>query len=266
MQNTLSVLAGYLGKISLPGLGVIDIIEIGLISFFVYQFMAWIKFTRAYTLLKGILIVLGFILIAYIFKMNTILWIFRNLANVLVIGVIVIFQPELRRALEQLGQKKIVSTIIPFDTGKEVQERFNDKTINELVKACFDMGEVKTGALIVIEEEIRLDEYVRTGINIDGILTSQLLINIFEHNTPLHDGAIIVRNDRIVAATCYLPLSDNMGLSKELGTRHRAAVGMSEVSDALIIVVSEEKGKVTVAQGGVLDWAVTREELREKLP
>lgn len=106
MQNTLSVLAGYLGKISLPGLGVIDIIEIGLISFFVYQFMAWIKFTRAYTLLKGILIVLGFILIAYIFKMNTILWIFRNLANVLVIGVIVIFQPELRRALEQLGQKK----------------------------------------------------------------------------------------------------------------------------------------------------------------
>lgn len=189
MQNILAILGGYIGKITLPGIGVIDIIEIGLISFFVYQFMAWIKFTRAYTLLKGILIVLGFILVAYIFKMNTILWIFRNLANVLVIGVIVIFQPELRKALEQLGQKKFVSNIIPFDSGREVQERFNDKTINELVKACFDMGEVKTGALIVIEEEIRLDEYVRTGINIDGILTSQLLINIFEHNTPLHDGA-----------------------------------------------------------------------------
>lgn len=151
MQNVLTVVVGYLGKISLPGFGVIDIIEIGLISFFVYQFMAWIKFTRAYTLLKGILIVLGFILVAYIFKMNTILWIFRNLANVLVIGVIVIFQPELRKALEQLGQKKFVSNIIPFDSGREVQERFNDKTINELVKACFDMGEVKTGALIVIE-------------------------------------------------------------------------------------------------------------------
>lgn len=137
MQNVLTVVAGYLGKISLPGFGVIDIIEIGLISFFVYQFMAWIKFTRAYTLLKGILIVLGFILVAYIFKMNTILWIFRNLANVLVIGVIVIFQPELRKALEQLGQKKFVSNIIPFDSGREVQERFNDKTINELVKACF---------------------------------------------------------------------------------------------------------------------------------
>ena len=265
MQNTLSVLAGYLGKISLPGLGVIDIIEIGLISFFVYQFMAWIKFTRAYTLLKGILIVLGFILIAYIFKMNTILWIFRNLANVLVIGVIVIFQPELRRALEQLGQKKIVSTIIPFDTGKEVQERFSDKTINELVKACFDMGEVKTGALIVIEEEIRLDEYVRTGINIDGILTSQLLINIFEHNTPLHDGAVIVRGNRVVAATCYLPLSDNMELSKQLGTRHRAGVGISEATDSLTIIVSEETGQVSVAQGGELSRGLNSKQLREVL-
>ena len=196
------------------------------------------------------MIVLGFILVAYIFKMNTILWIFRNLANVLVIGVIVIFQPELRKALEQLGQKKFVSNIIPFDSGREVQERFNDKTINELVKACFDMGEVKTGALIVIEEEIRLDEYVRTGINIDGILTSQLLINIFEHNTPLHDGAVIVRNNRIVSATCYLPLSDNLGLNKSLGTRHRAGVGISEVSDALTIIVSEETGKVSYTYGG----------------
>ena len=265
MQNILTVLTGYLGKISLPGLGVIDIIEIGLISFFVYQFMAWIKFTRAYTLLKGILVVLGFILIAYIFKMNTILWIFRNLANVLVIGVIVIFQPELRRALEQLGQKKIVSTIIPFDSGKEVKERFNDKTINELVKACFDMGEVKTGALIVIEEEIRLDEYIRTGINIDGILTSQLLINIFEHNTPLHDGAVVIRGNRVVAATCYLPLSDNTSISKDLGTRHRAAVGVSEVTDSLTIVVSEETGRISLAENGRLTRIIDADTLSRAL-
>ena len=265
MQNVLTVVVGYLGKISLPGLGVIDIIEIGLISFFVYQFMAWIKFTRAYTLLKGILIVLGFILVAYIFKMNTILWIFRNLANVLVIGVIVIFQPELRKALEQLGQKKFVSNIIPFDSGREVQERFNDKTINELVKACFDMGEVKTGALIVIEEEIRLDEYVRTGINIDGILTSQLLINIFEHNTPLHDGAVIIEGDRLVCATAYLPLSQNQNVSKELGTRHRAALGMAEETDAFVIVVSEETGKVAVACGGMIKRNVERETLYHML-
>ena len=265
MQNTLSVLAGYLGKISLPGLGVIDIIEIGLISFFVYQFMAWIKFTRAYTLLKGILVVLGFILIAYIFKMNTILWIFRNLANVLVIGVIVIFQPELRRALEQLGQKKIMASIFPFDSGKEVKERFTDKTVNELIKACFDMAEVKTGALIVIEQEIRLDEYVRTGINVDALLTSQLLINIFEHNTPLHDGAVIVRGNRIVAATCYLPLSDNMELSKQLGTRHRAGVGISEVTDSVTIIVSEETGQVSVAQNGRLLRNISSSQLREVL-
>ena len=265
MQNILAILGEYIGKITLPGIGVIDIIEIGLISFFVYQFMAWIKFTRAYTLLKGILVVLAFILIAYIFKMNTILWIFRNLANVLVIGVIVIFQPELRRALEQLGQKKIVSTIIPFDTGREVKERFNDKTINELVKACFDMGEVKTGALIVIEKEIRLDEYIRTGINVDGILSSQLLINIFEHNTPLHDGAVIVRGNRIIAATCYLPLSDNMELSKQLGTRHRAGVGISEVTDSVTIIVSEETGQVSVAQDGKLIRDISSSGLREIL-
>ena len=265
MQNVLTVVAGYLGKISLPGFGVIDIIEIGLISFFVYQFMAWIKFTRAYTLLKGILIVLGFILVAYIFKMNTILWIFRNLANVLVIGVIVIFQPELRKALEQLGQKKFMASIFPLDAGKEVQERFTDKTINELVKACFDMGEVRTGALIVIEQNIRLSEYERTGINVDAVLTSQLLINIFEHNTPLHDGAVLVRGNRIVAATCYLPLSDNMELSKQLGTRHRAGVGISEVSDSLTIIVSEETGQVSMAQNGQLSRGLTSAELRSAL-
>ena len=246
MQNISGNLIEILSRLAFPKIGIIDIIQIALIAFFVYQFMVWIKYTHAYTLLKGILVVLLFILIAYIFKMNTILWIFRNLANVLVIGVIVIFQPELRKALEQLGQKKFVSNIIPFDSGREVQERFNDKTINELVKACFDMGEVKTGALIVIEEEIRLDEYVRTGINIDGILTSQLLINIFEHNTPLHDGAVIVRGNRVVAATCYLPLSDNMELSKQLGTRHRAGVGISEATDSLTIIVSEETGQVSV--------------------
>ena len=265
MQNVLTVVVGYLGKISLPGLGVIDIIEIGLISFFVYQFMAWIKFTRAYTLLKGILIVLGFILVAYIFKMNTILWIVSKLAGALITAIVVIFQPELRKVIEQLGQKKIMASIIPFDTGKEVKERFTDKTVNELIKACYDMAEVKTGALIVIEQEIRLDEYIRTGINVDAILTSQLLINIFEHNTPLHDGAVIVRNNRIVSATCYLPLSDNMGLSKELGTRHRAGVGISEVTDSLTIIVSEETGRISVAVGGKLLRNIDGDLLKKKL-
>ena len=265
MQDMAVRLSGYLSKLSLPSLGVTDILEIALISFFIYQFMVWIKFTRAYTLLKGILTVLLFILFAYVLKMNTILWIIKNLSTILLTSVVVIFQPELRKMLEQLGQKKIMASIFPLDAGKEVQERFTDKTINELVKACFDMGEVRTGALIVIEQNIRLSEYERTGINVDAVLTSQLLINIFEHNTPLHDGAVLVRGNRIVAATCYLPLSDNMELSKQLGTRHRAGVGISEVSDSLTIIVSEETGQVSMAQNGQLSRGLTSAELRSAL-
>ena len=265
MQDMAVRLSGYLSKLSLPSLGVTDILEIALISFFIYQFMVWIKFTRAYTLLKGILIVLLFILFAYVLKMNTILWIIKNLSTILLTSVVVIFQPELRKMLEQLGQKKFMASIFPLDTGKEVQERFTDKTINELVKACFDMGEARTGALIVIEQNIRLSEYERTGINVDAVLTSQLLINIFEHNTPLHDGAVLVRGNRIVAATCYLPLSDNMELSKQLGTRHRAGVGISEVSDSLTIIVSEETGQVSMAQNGQLSRGLTSAELRSAL-
>lgn len=265
MQDMAVRLSGYLSKLSLPSLGVTDILEIALISFFIYQFMVWIKFTRAYTLLKGILIVLLFILFAYVLKMNTILWIIKNLSTILLTSVVVIFQPELRKMLEQLGQKNFMASIFPLDAGKEVQERFTDKTINELVKACFDMGEVRTGALIVIEQNIRLSEYERTGINVDAVLTSQLLINIFEHNTPLHDGAVLVRGNRIVAATCYLPLSDNMELSKQLGTRHRAGVGISEVSDSLTIIVSEETGQVSMAQNGQLSRGLTSAELRSAL-
>lgn len=265
MQDIAVMLARYLPKLALPQVGITDVIEIALISFFVYQFMVWIKFTRAYTLLKGILIVLGFIFIAYVFQMSTILWIVKNLSTVLITAVIIIFQPELRKVLEQLGQKKIMSAIPLFDTSKEVQERFTDKTVNELVKACFDMGEVKTGALIVIEQNIRLTEYERTGINVDAVLTSQLLINIFEHNTPLHDGAVLVRGNRIVAATCYLPLSDNMELSKQLGTRHRAGVGISEQTDSVTIIVSEETGQVSVAQNGRLIRGVNSAKLREIL-
>ena len=265
MQNIAGNLVEMLSRIAFPKVGIIDIIQIALIAFFVYQFMVWIKYTHAYTLLKGILVVLLFILVAYIFKMNTILWIFSNLASTLIVGVIVIFQPELRKVLEQLGQKKIMSALIPFDAGKEVKERFTDKTISELVKACFDMGEVKTGALIVIEQEEKLTDYIRTGINVDAILTSQLLINIFEKNTPLHDGAVIVRGDRVVAATCYLPLTDSLSISKDLGTRHRAAVGISEVSDSLTIVVSEETGRVSIALGGELYRNVDAEFLKNKL-
>lgn len=265
MENVGQIIRDYVTKISLPHIGVIDIIEILLISVFIYQFMLWIKNTRAYTLMKGIVVVAAFVLVAYLFEMNTILWIVEKLGVVLITGVIVIFQPELRRVLEQLGEKKLISSLIPFDAGREVKERFTDKTINEITRACFDMGEVKTGALIVIEGDIILSEYERTGIMIDSLVSSQLLINIFEHNTPLHDGAIIIRNNRIVAATCYLPLSDNMELSKQLGTRHRAGVGISEVSDSLTIIVSEETGQVATALGGEIKRNVSMDELKDIL-
>ena len=255
----------YVSKISLPDIGIIDIIEILIISVFIYQFMIWIKQTRAYALLKGIMVVMCFVAIIYIFHMNTLIWIINNIATVMVTALVIIFQPELRKILEQLGQKNIIASVIPFESGREVQARFTDKTINEIVKACFDMGEVKTGALIVIEREVVLTEYERTGILLDSLITSQLLINIFEHNTPLHDGAVVMWGNRIVAATCYLPLSDNMELSKQLGTRHRAGVGISEVTDSFTIIVSEETGEVSTAMNGVLNRNISSVQLKEQL-
>ena len=179
--------------------------------------------------------------------------------------MIIVFQPELRKALEELGKKNIVRSIIPFDEQKDKNKRFSDRSINEIIRASVEMAKVKTGALIILEQDIVLSEYERTGITLDSIISSQLLINIFEHNTPLHDGAVIIRGDRIVAATCYLPLSDNLGLSKELGTRHRAGVGISEVSDSLTIIVSEETGKISIAIGGKLLRNVDGDLLRKKI-
>ena len=242
-----------------PQIRVVDAVEILIITFLFYQIILWIKNTKAWMLLRGILVVALFILVAAVFKMYTILWIAQNSLPVMATAVVIIFQPELRRALEKLGEKQFVPNMVTLDKRGKDNVRFSQKTIDGIVEASFAMGAVKTGALIVVEQAIMLTEYESTGIALDCIVSPQVLINIFEHNTPLHDGAIIVRGDRIVSATCYLPLSDNMGISKELGTRHRAAVGMSEVSDALIITVSEETGYVSVAMGGQLVRNVTPE-------
>lgn len=251
--------------LSLPEIDVIDVVEILIIAFALYHIIIWVKDTRAWILLKGILVLLIFCLMAYILHMNVILWIFSKTIGVGITAVIIVFQPELRRALEQLGRGKILSTLVPFDDSKGNEEKISEKTISEIVKATFELGKAKTGALIVIENKVPLNEYERTGIMLDSAISSQLLINIFEHNTPLHDGAIIIRNNRITAATCYLPLSDNMELSKELGTRHRAGVGIGEVSDSLTIIVSEETGKVSIALGGELIRNVDGAYLKGKL-
>lgn len=251
--------------LNLPKITMTDVVEILIITFLFYYMLVWIKNTRAWVLLKGIMVILLFVLVAAVFQMNTIIWIAKNTLSVAITAIVIIFQPEIRKALENLGQKNFLTSFFTFDFSKGEIAKFTDKTINELVKACYEMGKVKTGALIVIEDEIVLSEYERTGIAVDGILTSQLLINIFEKNTPLHDGAVIVRGDRVVSATCYLPLTDSLSLSKDLGTRHRAAVGISEVSDSLTIVVSEETGKVSIALDGELYRNVDAEFLKNKL-
>ena len=268
MESITSSIQAIYDKVSLLlhiEVSTIDFVEICIISFLFYQVLLWIKNTRAWMLLRGILVILIFVAIAAIFQMSTILWIAEKTLSVGVVALVIIFQPEMRKALENLGSKNFLANLLTFDFSKGEQEKFSDKTINELVKACYEMGKVKTGALIVVEDEIVLAEYERTGIAVDGILTSQLLINIFEKNTPLHDGAVIMRGDRVVSATCYLPLSDNLSLSKDLGTRHRAAVGISEVSDSMTIVVSEETGKVSIAMGGELYRNVDADFLRNKL-
>ena len=205
-----------------------------------------------------------FTLFAAIFELRTILWIIERTATIAATALLVIFQPELRKALEQLGSQKIITNILSFDDGKD-GSGFSEKTINEIVRATFEMAKVKTGALMVIERGDSLKEIERTGIEINGLVSSQLLINIFEHNTPLHDGAVVICGNRVTAATCYLPLSDNMTISKDLGTRHRAAVGISEVTDSLTVVVSEETGRVSVAERGKLTRIGDGETLRTLL-
>lgn len=245
---------------------VMDLVQIIIIAFFVYRLIIWLKNSRAYTLLRGILLIIGFVIMANVLHLDVIMWLLGNVGVVALMAVVIVFQPELRKFLEQMGRKRWFNSLLVFG-GKSEEERirFSDHTINELVRACFEMGEVKTGALIVLEQDVVLTEFENTGIEVDGMLSGSLLINIFEKNTPLHDGAVIVRGNRVVAATCYLPLTDNMGLSKSLGTRHRAALGISEVSDSLTIVVSEETGKVSYAVDGSLTAGVSPTELKEQL-
>lgn len=265
METIKSFLNEYIGRLMIPHITVIDILEIVIIAFAVYHIIIWIKNTRAWMLVKGLIVLACFWFIAVLLDMSAILWIFEKSINFGITAVVIVFQPEIRNALEQIGRKDIFRSLMPFDDQKTKQDKSSMKMINDIVKATFELAKDKTGALIVIQNEVPLHEYERTGIVLDSVISSQLLINIFEHNTPLHDGAVIIREDRITAATCYLPLSDNMALSKELGTRHRAGVGISEVTDSLTIIVSEETGNVSIALKGQLIRGVDGEYLKSKL-
>ena len=218
-----------------------DILEILIIAFLVYYMLAWMKTTRSWRMLKGLVVIFLFFLVVDMMEMNNIIWIFQNVLGFAVTAVIVVMQPELRHALEQLGEKNFLPSIGFSSSSRKEEDTFSEKTVSEIAKACVEMGKV------------------------NGIVTSQLLINIFEHNTPLHDGAVLVRGNRVTYATCYLPLSDNLGLSKELGTRHRAGVGVSEVTDSLTVIVSEETGGISVAYEGKLQRNLNAETLKEKM-
>lgn len=257
----------YLNKLSqLPvRIKETDIIEIILISFLIYYIMVWIRNTRAWVLVKGLAVLLAFSLVAVIFHLSTIMWLAEKTLGLGITAIIIVFQPELRKALEQLGKKNLITGFLPGEEGKNVKARFSDDTIVEMTKAAFALAKTKTGALIVIEKDDPLTEFEISGIPLDARISSQLFINIFEHNTPLHDGAVIVRGDRIVTATSYLPLSDNLMISKDLGTRHRAGLGISECTDSMTIIVSEETGKVSIAYGGELYRDLDKDGLTEKL-
>ncbi|MCR5737507.1 MAG: diadenylate cyclase CdaA [Eubacterium sp.] len=251
---------------AVPVLDFGDVIEIILIAILFYYIFLWFRKSRAWSLLKGISFLVIIMVVAGLLNLSTIVWLINKTLSAGIIAVVIIFQPELRRALEELGKKNVIFKVLKFG-GSSDEDQLDDHSIDEITRATLEMGKAKTGALIVIQQEHDLQQYVETGIRVDAKISSQLLINIFEKNTPLHDGAVIIEANRIKAATCYLPLSDSISLSKDLGTRHRAGLGISEVTDGIVIIVSEETGSISIAREGKLiryaDAAIIKKELRK---
>ena len=267
MSSLVAWIDSHLNILRLPNVSfsATDIVEILILAWLVYHILNWIKTSHAWTLLRGILIIAAALAAIYLLQMDTLIYIIQQGMSIVIITLVVVFQPELRKVLETLGEREILNHSFLFGQNRNAAGRFSDRTVDELVRACVEMSSERTGALIVIEQNENLHEYERTGIEIDALVTSQLLINIFEHNTPLHDGAVIVRGDRVTAATCYLPLSDNKSLSKALGTRHRAGVGVSEMTDSFTIIVSEETGGISTAYRGELQRNITQKMLHDRL-
>ena len=234
-------------------------VDITLVWYVLYKLIMLIRGTKAIQLLKGIAVVLVVWLLSILFNLQTIQWITNQVIEWGLIVIIILFQPELRRALEQLGRGNI------FSRSARSEEEIIEQNIEAIIQSCNYMAKRRIGALISIERETGIGDYAETGIPINGKLTHQLLTNIFTPNTPLHDGAVIIKRDHIVAAACYLPLSESPFISKELGTRHRAAMGISEVTDALTIVVSEETGKISCTKNGELHRDLGQDNLHEIL-
>lgn len=240
-------------------IGILDVIDTGLVAFFLYRIYIMLKNTRAAALVKGLMVLASLVVISKWLNLHVINWILEKAITMMMVALPVVFQPELRRALEQIGRGRLFRKRVELD-----EAELNDM-IEAVANAAVIMGQRKVGALIVFERAVGLEERIETGIKIDGLVTDSLLLNIFEKDTPLHDGAVIIRGNRIIAASCLLPLTDARGLSQELGTRHRAAIGISEQSDALVVVVSEETGTVSVTRNGEIYRYLRREDVVDML-
>lgn len=236
------------------------LVDIGIISFVIYRLMLLIRGTRAEQLVKGLLVLVVVAFLSDALRLSMLNWVLDQVGLLVVVALPVVFQPELRRALEHLGRGKFFARPITF-LGVEDTSRL----INELVRAVQALVKNRIGALIVIEGETGLNDFMETGVQLDGVVSTELLVNIFMPHTPLHDGACIIRGDRVLAAGCFLPLTDSPYLSKQLGTRHRAALGISEISDCLAVVVSEETGVVSLAAEGRLTRYLDEKNLKEML-
>lgn len=238
---------------------VLDILDIVVVAYFLYRLHLMMKNTRAATLAKGLLVLLVFMVICRYLNLHVISWLLEKSMTVILVALPVVFQPELRRALEQIGRGKL------FHKTSELDEQEFEDMLDSVAHATKIMSKNKVGALMVFERSIGLEDRIETGVAVDGIVSSGLIQNIFVKDTPLHDGAVIIRGKRIIAACCLLPLTENRNLSQELGTRHRAAIGLSEQSDAIVLVVSEETGAVSIARNGELMRYLTVDDVKEIL-
>lgn len=236
------------------------ILDLSIVLFLVYCFFKIVKGSRAWQLIKGIVLLIVATWVSGLFNLKILNWILTGIMNLGVIAIIVIFQPELRRALEQLGTNKLAQF---FGIDKDLATKTKED-IYKIVIAATELAKTKTGALIVIERDIKIQDIIATGIPMNAEVSPQLLVNIFEPKTPLHDGAVVISGNKIAAAACVLPLADDKDIAKELGTRHRAAIGISKESDSIVVVVSEETGKISVAKDGTL-IADVREDILKKI-
>ena len=240
-------------------IGILDIIDIVVVAYFLYRLYLMLKNTRAATLVKGLLVLVAFMIVCRTLNLHVISWLLEKSMTVIMVALPVVFQPELRRALEQIGRGKL------FRKGSELDEQELEAMLEDVAAATKLMSKAKVGALMVFERATGLVERIETGVPIDGLVSSGLIQNIFVKDTPLHDGAVVIRGNRIVAACCLLPLTENRNLSQELGTRHRAAIGISEQSDAMVLVVSEETGAISIARNGELVRYLTVDDVKEIL-